>query len=175
MIGVAASFDHPSAGFDEPLDIYVHGYISARLMNLSRKHTSAASGGVDDTGAADGAGANGVEHAEGEEQGIPVTVTATKVDGFVLSLTPYTHDVNYRSAMVVSPCILFSSRPQHRLLQNPFPLHFCSAEYLSLLRLFLPSIPFCLFDLSHSLSFFLQPPTTLTPFLPPFSSFRPVR
>ncbi|KIV87298.1 hypothetical protein PV11_02853 [Exophiala sideris] len=76
MVGVAASFEHPSAGLGEPLDVYVHGYISARMMNLSR---------TADTGP-DG------------PKGLPVTISATKVDGLILTLTPYTHDVNYRSA-----------------------------------------------------------------------------
>lgn len=38
--------------------------------------------------------------ATNSHQGLPVTISATKVDGLVLSLTPNTHDVNYRSAAV---------------------------------------------------------------------------
>lgn len=34
------------------------------------------------------------------EQGIPLCVAATKVDGFVLSLTPNSHNYNYRSAVL---------------------------------------------------------------------------
>jgi hypothetical protein len=34
------------------------------------------------------------------QKGLPVTVSATKIDGLVLSLTPNTHDVNFRSACV---------------------------------------------------------------------------
>lgn len=74
MIGFCASFDHPSADVSEPLDIYLHGYVSSRLMNTSRASTSEI------------------------QKGLPVTVTATKIDGLVLSLTPNTHDVNFRSA-----------------------------------------------------------------------------
>jgi nitroimidazol reductase NimA-like FMN-containing flavoprotein (pyridoxamine 5'-phosphate oxidase superfamily) len=76
MIGFCASFDHPSADVSEPLDIYLHGYVSSRLMNTSRANTSET------------------------QKGLPVTVSATKIDGLVLSLTPNTHDVNFRSACV---------------------------------------------------------------------------
>ncbi len=74
MVGVAASFDHPSSSLGEPLDIYLHGYVSSRLMNLSRSADS--------------------------PSGLPATISATKVDGLVLTLTPNTHDINYRSATV---------------------------------------------------------------------------
>lgn len=80
MVGIAASFDHPSASLGEPLDIYVHGYVSSRLMNHSRPSSDA----------------NGTD-ATPEYKGLPVTVSATKVDGLVLTLSPYTHDINYRS------------------------------------------------------------------------------
>jgi len=86
MVGVAASYEHPSASLGEPLDIYIHGYVSSRLMNLSRDSASSESNGVADAG------------ADAARQGLPVTISATKVDGLVLTLTPYTHDINYRSA-----------------------------------------------------------------------------
>lgn len=72
MIGVMGSFDYPSADISEPLDCYLHGYVSARLMRLARD----------------------------SEKGVPVTVAATKVDGLVLSLTPNSHSMNYRSAIL---------------------------------------------------------------------------
>lgn len=34
MIGFMASFENPQASLDEPLDLYLHGYISSRLMRL---------------------------------------------------------------------------------------------------------------------------------------------
>ncbi|CAO2650151.1 Nn.00g014430.m01.CDS01 [Neocucurbitaria sp. VM-36] len=55
---------------------YLHGYVSSRLMNLS---ASALSRG---------------------EPGLPLCVAATKVDGFVLSLTPNSHNYNYRSTVL---------------------------------------------------------------------------
>lgn len=72
MIGVMGSYDSPSAGLGEALDCYIHGYVSSRLMRL----------------------------ADGQAKGIPVCVSATKVDGLVLALTPFNHSYNYRSAVL---------------------------------------------------------------------------
>lgn len=72
MIGVMGSFEYPSASIDEPLDCYLHGYVSSRLMRQARDSSD----------------------------GIPVSVAATKVDGLVLSLTPNSHSYNYRSAVL---------------------------------------------------------------------------
>lgn len=72
MIGVMASFDDPSAGIDEPMDCYLHGYVSSRIMRL----------------------------AKASEKGLPVCISATKVEGLVLSLTPNSHSYNYRSAVL---------------------------------------------------------------------------
>lgn len=72
MIGVMGSYEYPSAGIDEPLDCYLHGYVSSRIMRLARD----------------------------SEKGLPVCIAATKVDGLVLSLTPNSHSYNYRSAVL---------------------------------------------------------------------------
>ncbi|PWY76959.1 flavin-nucleotide-binding protein [Aspergillus heteromorphus CBS 117.55] len=72
MIGQMGSFDYPSASIDEPLDCYLHGYVSSRIMNLARD----------------------------SEEGLPVCVAASKVDGLILSLTPNSHSYNYRSAIL---------------------------------------------------------------------------
>ena len=77
MIGQMGSFDHPSASMEDPLDCYLHGYVSARMMKLARSST----------------GGDG-------NQGLPVSIAATKVDGKVLSLTPFSHSYNYRSAVL---------------------------------------------------------------------------
>ena len=71
MIGQMGSFAHPSAGLDEPLECYIHGYVSMRMANLARS-----------------------------DDGLPMTISATKVDGLVLSLTPYSHNYTYRSAVL---------------------------------------------------------------------------
>jgi hypothetical protein len=97
MVGVAASFDHPSSSLGEPLDVYLHGYVSSRLMNLSRRAES-------DTDAS-----SPPSDAPAAAQGLPVTISATKVDGLILTLTPNTHDVNYRSATLYGYALLVTS------------------------------------------------------------------
>jgi len=61
---------------DDQWHCYLHGYVSSRLMRL-----------------ADDAVKRG-------EEGLPLCVAATKVDGFVLTLTPNSHNYNYRSAVL---------------------------------------------------------------------------
>ncbi|KAL8680258.1 MAG: hypothetical protein Q9224_000447 [Gallowayella concinna] len=73
MIGQMGSFSHPSSDLDDTLDCYLHGYISSRLMKLARENPA---------------------------QGLPITIAATKCDGLVLSLTPFSHSYNYRSAVL---------------------------------------------------------------------------
>ncbi|KAF4612461.1 hypothetical protein G7Y89_g15616 [Cudoniella acicularis] len=85
LIGQMGSFDRPSASLGEPLDLYLHGYVSSRIMNLSRASSSKKEG--------EGEG-------EGEGKGLPVCIAASKVDGLVLSLTPNSHNYNYRSAVL---------------------------------------------------------------------------
>ncbi|KAK1774077.1 LOW QUALITY PROTEIN: hypothetical protein QBC45DRAFT_455023 [Copromyces sp. CBS 386.78] len=82
MIGQMGSFSRPSADLGHVLDLYLHGYVSSRLMNLARTSPSPSGG------------------EEGEEEGIPLTLTATLLDGYVLSLTPNSHSYNYRSAIL---------------------------------------------------------------------------
>ena len=85
FIGQMGSYDRPSADIDEPLDCYIHGYVTSRVMKLARASVSG----------------EGKENGEkGGEQGLPVTVAATKMDGYVLSLTPFSHSYNYRSAVL---------------------------------------------------------------------------
>ena len=72
MIGVMGSFEYPSSDINEPMDCYLHGYVSSRIMRL----------------------------AKDSEKGIPISIAATKVDGLVLSLTPNSHSYNYRSAVL---------------------------------------------------------------------------
>ena len=71
MIGQIGRFDN-----DEQDHVYLHGYVSSRLMRLA-----------DDSIKAGG-------------EGLPLCVAATKVDGFVLTLTPNSHNYNYRSAVI---------------------------------------------------------------------------
>ena len=73
MIGTMGSFERPSADLSEPLECYLHGYISSGIMKQARADP---------------------------EKGLPITISATKFDGIVLSLTPNSHSYNYRSAVL---------------------------------------------------------------------------
>jgi len=77
MLGCTASFPGGKSSADETTDpdIYIHGYVSARLMKLPKSD----------------------EHAA---RGLPVTISASILDGLVLSLTPFHNSCNYRSAVV---------------------------------------------------------------------------
>lgn len=75
MIGTLASYERPSAGLGDPLDLYLHGYISSRLMNVAQA-------------------------SDPRQDGMPVCVAASHVDGLVLTLTGFSHNYNYRSAML---------------------------------------------------------------------------
>ncbi|KAH6647019.1 hypothetical protein BKA67DRAFT_423969 [Truncatella angustata] len=91
MIGQMGSFARPSADTGDVLDLYLHGYISSRLLNLSRNNNNSDN---NKKGENTGSGSS----SNGEEQGLPVTISATHVDGLVLALTPNNHSYNYRSA-----------------------------------------------------------------------------
>ncbi|ODV92374.1 hypothetical protein CANCADRAFT_962 [Tortispora caseinolytica NRRL Y-17796] len=73
MIAAMGSFDNPSSEFDEPLDAYVHGYVSFHLANLLR---------------------------EAGDEGIPICLSGHTVDALVLTSTPFSHSMNYRSAII---------------------------------------------------------------------------
>lgn len=89
MIGQMGSFDRPSADTGDVLDLYLHGYVSSRIMNLTR-------GGATQ----DASGAAETTTADSNSNGLPLTVGASHVDGLVLSLTPNSHSYNYRSAVL---------------------------------------------------------------------------
>ncbi|EIN12715.1 hypothetical protein PUNSTDRAFT_130963 [Punctularia strigosozonata HHB-11173 SS5] len=75
MIGALGSFRSPSTPLsDGPLDLYLHGWVSARLMHLAGSPE--------------------------EEDGLPICVAGTQVDGYVLALSPFHHSLNYRSAVI---------------------------------------------------------------------------
>ena len=82
MIGQMGSFEYPSADLQDPLECYLHGYVSSRLMKLARSD---------------------------DNEGLPVSIAATKVDGLVLSLTPFSHSYNYRSAVLFGYAKLVTS------------------------------------------------------------------
>lgn len=72
MLGFMGSFSNHTASLsEEGLDLYLHGYVSSRIMKLSST-----------------------------EEGLPLTIAATHFDGLVLALTPNNHSYNYRSAIL---------------------------------------------------------------------------
>lgn len=81
--------------------IYLHGYVSSRLMRLPEASGAAAGKGGGDGGDGAGVAEEDREGAEkGRVKGVPVTVSATSLDGIVLALTPFAHSCNYRSVVV---------------------------------------------------------------------------
>lgn len=82
LIGVMASYSSPeSIKLDEPLDLYLHGYVSSRFNRFVKK--TGAEGDEDDI-----------------ENGLPISVAATQVHGVILSLAPNGHSYNYSSAVL---------------------------------------------------------------------------
>ncbi|POR34430.1 Uncharacterized protein TPAR_05363 [Tolypocladium paradoxum] len=88
MIGQMGSFDRPSASLGDPLDLYIHGYVSARLFNAGRAASA------------------------GEGEGMPVCVAASHVDGLVLALSAFNHSYNYRSAVLFGHATLVESEDE---------------------------------------------------------------
>lgn len=76
MIGQMGSFQDQSAGLNGPLDCYLHGSISSRIMRLTQEAV-----------------------AQGDE-GLPICIAATKVDGYVLALAPFHNSYNFRSTVL---------------------------------------------------------------------------
>lgn len=85
MIGQMGSFARPSADLSDPLDLYLHGYVSSRIMNVVRS-----------------------------EVGLPVCVAASHVDGLVLALSAFSHSYNYRSAVLFGHATLVED-PEEKL------------------------------------------------------------
>ncbi|KAI5467721.1 hypothetical protein BGZ63DRAFT_419408 [Mariannaea sp. PMI_226] len=89
MIGQMGSFERPSADLGDPLDLYLHGYISSRLMNLGRAGS------------------------EGEEtKGMPVSIAASFCDGLVLAISSFSHSYNYRSAVLFGHATLVTDEEE---------------------------------------------------------------
>jgi len=89
MIGAMGSYSSPSAPLSSgSLDLYLHGYVSSRLMRLPSGDSS--------------------------EEGVPLCIAATHLDGLVLALTPNHHSMNYRSAVLHGYASLVTS-PEEKL------------------------------------------------------------
>ncbi|OAA63844.1 FMN-binding split barrel [Cordyceps fumosorosea ARSEF 2679] len=92
MIGQMGSFARPSASLGDPLDLYVHGYVSGRMFNTASSSSSSSSSG----------------------EGIPVCVSAAHVDGLVLSLSAFNSSYNYRSVVLFGHAALVTD-PEEKL------------------------------------------------------------
>ncbi|KAF3072013.1 hypothetical protein CFAM422_005654 [Trichoderma lentiforme] len=85
MIGHMGSFDRPSADLGDPLDLYLHGYVSSRMMNVARATNKD----------------QDKDKPEGDEQqGLPVCVAASHVDALILATSAFNHSYNYRSVVL---------------------------------------------------------------------------
>lgn len=78
MIGQMGSFDRPSADIGDPLELYLHGYVSSRMFNTGRAATGDSA----------------------QPEGMPVCVAVSHVDGLVLALSAFSSSYNYRSAVL---------------------------------------------------------------------------
>ena len=88
MLGAMGSFESPQASLsDAPLNLYLHGYVSSRLMRLPSS-------------------------SEATEDGLPICIAASHFDGIVLALSPFHHSLNYRSAVLHGYATLVASEPE---------------------------------------------------------------
>ncbi|KAH9209642.1 putative flavin-nucleotide-binding protein [Leptodontidium sp. 2 PMI_412] len=97
MIGQMGSFSRPSASLGDTLDCYLHGYVSSRIMNLARSSTSPSTTSSTST------------PTETKTPGLPVCIAASRVTGLVLTLTPNSHNYNYRSSILFGHASLVES------------------------------------------------------------------
>lgn len=96
MIGQMGSFSRPSADISDPLDLYLHGYVSSRLMNLGRSASSSSD----------------AAQQQQQDKGLPVCVCASIVDGYVLALSAFNHSYNYRSAVLFGHATLVEDQEE---------------------------------------------------------------
>ncbi|RDA91015.1 hypothetical protein CP533_3138 [Ophiocordyceps camponoti-saundersi (nom. inval.)] len=84
LIGQMGSFARPSASLGDPLDLYLHGYVSSRFFSSAR------------------------------DEAVPVCVAASHVDGLILALSPFNHSYNYRSAILFGHAALVRDDDEKR-------------------------------------------------------------
>ncbi|KAM0250362.1 hypothetical protein ACHAQJ_008670 [Trichoderma viride] len=94
MIGHMGSFDRPSADIGDPQDLYIHGYVSSRMMNVTRVAEK--------------------EAKEGEEQGLPVAISASHVDALILATSGFNHSYNYRSVVLFGHATLVEDEEEKK-------------------------------------------------------------
>ncbi|TRX89230.1 hypothetical protein FHL15_009928 [Xylaria flabelliformis] len=81
MMGFTGNFEDPDGEPNSPRSVYLHGYVSSRMMRTTRDREVTGANAVND-----------------DDAGMRVCVAATLFDGVVLALTPNHHSCNYRSA-----------------------------------------------------------------------------
>ncbi|KAG6009346.1 hypothetical protein E4U21_002654 [Claviceps maximensis] len=117
MLGCTGDFrnkDNDCAGeapSKEPRDIYLHGYITSRLMRLASTHDKDVS-----------------------NQGMPVCVAATLLDGVVLALTPNHHSCNYRSVVAYGRAHVVTDEAERKwamelIMDNMVPGRWAATRY----------------------------------------------
>ncbi|KAI3553208.1 flavin-nucleotide-binding protein [Colletotrichum abscissum] len=104
MLGQMGSFCRPSADEGDVLDLYLHGYVSSRLINISRQPSDASPTSTSTSSTS----------STPSSPGLPVCIAASHLDGLVLALTPNAHSYNYRSAVLFGHATLVSD-PAERL------------------------------------------------------------
>ncbi|KAK1713588.1 flavin-nucleotide-binding protein [Colletotrichum lupini] len=104
MLGQMGSFSRPSADEGDVLDLYLHGYVSSRLINISRQPSDASPTSTSTSSTS----------STSSSPGLPVCIAASHLDGLVLALTPNAHSYNYRSAVLFGHATLVSD-PAERL------------------------------------------------------------
>ncbi|KAL8735047.1 MAG: hypothetical protein Q9181_002969 [Wetmoreana brouardii] len=99
MLGCTSAYPDPSLPKKtESRVVYLHGYVSSRILRLAK--------------AADGEGVDGANGSAKPNNGIPVCVVATQFDGVVLALTPNHHSCNYRSAVIFGHAHVVTDEPE---------------------------------------------------------------
>ncbi|CAK7216778.1 hypothetical protein SBRCBS47491_002943 [Sporothrix bragantina] len=98
--------DEDSNGRQKTAYVYLHGHPTTRLMEMVKQATKAAEAEKEALAAqTNGHATNGTAtngHVSAEP--VKVCITATKIDGLVLSSAPNGHSFNYRSAMLHGTC-----------------------------------------------------------------------
>ncbi|PSN67924.1 5-nitroimidazole antibiotic resistance protein [Corynespora cassiicola Philippines] len=100
FLGCTANFDDQDADPNATdQDLYIHGYVSGRIFK-SGKNSS--------------------------EEGLPITVAASHIDGLVLALAPFHNSCNYRSAVVYGYATLVTDEAErlyamHKITDNLLP------------------------------------------------------
>ena len=74
-----------------------HSYVSSRIINLTRSPSPSTSS---------------TSPSNPTPPGLPLTISAAHIDGLVLALTPNSHSLNYRSAILFGHATLVTSVPE---------------------------------------------------------------